>query len=208
VDGRHLGTGIGKGDEAMRSVVAVVVALGMLPATSRGREAFGRVFPDALERGGKTLRLVGMGLRQKYLFDVFVLGIYTTDGSCDPGSMVRDDQVKLILQEFVRTVSAKRLEEETRKVTEPRMPPDLTEEERQQAETFISMMRTEVRDGTQVEMLYIPGEGTRVSKDDRPLGPPLKGKRFQEMLWQSYLGPDSFCPKTRDQVLRSCQAAH
>ncbi len=190
----------------MKRIAAMMLVAALLPAGAAGREAYGRTFPDSLERGGKTLRLVGLGLREKYTLDVFVLGIYTEDGSCDPVAMVRDDRVKMIRQEFVRTVSDRRLESETRKVTEPRMPPDLTEEDRRQAEAFIAMMRTEVRDGTVLEMLYVPGEGTRITRDGHPLGPPLKGKRFQEMLWDSYLGKGSFCPKTRDQVLESCRA--
>lgn len=191
----------------MRRLAVMWLVLGGLTPAASGREAYGRVFPDTLDRAGRTLRLVGLGLREKYTFDVFVLGIYTEDGACDPGAMIRDDRVKVIRQEFVRTVSARRLEGETRKVTEPRMPPDLTEADRQQAEAFIAMMRTEVRDGTVIEMTYVPGEGTRVTQDGRPLGPPLKGKRFQELLWDSYLGPESFCPKTRDQVVRSCRGS-
>lgn len=169
------------------------------------REGFGRVFPDTLERGGKTLRLSGLGLREKYTFDIFVAGFYTPDGGCDPTRMIRDDDVKLLRQEFVRTVPGKRLEAEVRKVTEPRLPPDATEEDRRQAEAFIAMMRTDVREGTVLEMLYVPGQGTKVTRDGQLLGPPLPGKRFQEILWGSYLGPDSFCPKTRDQVIQSCR---
>ncbi|HOU54075.1 MAG TPA: chalcone isomerase family protein [Myxococcota bacterium] len=191
----------------MQRMAAWLLAMVLWSAVAHAREGYGRVFPDTLERAGKTLHLVGLGLREKYTFDVFVLGMYTEDGACDPGAMIRDDRVKVLRQEFVRTVSARRLEGETRKVTEPRMPPELTEADRQQAETFIAMMRTEVRDGTVIEMTYVPGEGTRVTQDGRPLGPPLKGKRFQELLWDSYLGPESFCPKTRDQVLRSCRGS-
>jgi len=189
--------------EIRRAMTFLATLCFSLPVT--GREGFGRTFPDVVERGGKTLRLVGLGLREKYSFDVFVLGVYTPDGGCDPDAMIRQDQVKMLRQEFVRTVSARRLEAETRKVTEPRLPREMTEEDRRQAEAFITMMRTEVQDGTVLEMTYLPGEGTRITKDGRPLGPTLTGKRFQEILWSSYLGRDSFCPKTRDQVLRSCR---
>lgn len=186
--------------------MAGLVLAGLLASPSAGgREMSGKSFEESVTRAGKTLKLSGIGLREKYFVDVYVLGVYTVSGGCDASRLVATDEVKLLRLQFVRKVQANRMEAETRKMTMTRLPASLTDQDREQAEAFIRQMTVSVTGDSIIEMLYVPGTGTSVTKDGKSLGPTLTGKPFQEVLWNTYLGPSPCCPKTTKQILESCR---
>jgi hypothetical protein len=190
-----------------RVLLALVVTgtLAMAP-TARARGLAGREFEETRTCEGKTLRLTGLGLREKYFFDVYVLGAYTESGSCDPVRMVRDDEVKLLRLNFVRGVPASRMRKEVRSMVSSRLPANSTDADRLQSEAFIAMFDQDVSSGAIFEMLYRPGVGTLVTRDGQPQGAMLTGKPFQEVLWSTYVGPEPCCPSTTKQLLESCGA--
>jgi hypothetical protein len=165
----------------------------------------GRELAETVTRADKALKLNGVGLREKYYFDIYVLGAYTESGTCDPARMIKDDEVKLLRMEFVRSVPAKRLQAEVRKMVSSRLPVSATDADRQQSESFIAMYDFDVTKETIVELLYVPGTGVTATRDGRPMGAVLPGKSLLETLWSTYVGPDPCCPATRRQLLESCQ---
>ena len=188
-------------------VFLVVVSLSLaMPNVSNARGMAGRELAETVARGGRTLKLDGVGLREKFLFDIYVLGAYTESGSCDPARMVGDDEAKLLRMEFVRNVPAGRLQSEVRKMVSTRVPKAASDKDRLQSETFILMYNFDVTSETIVEMLYVPGTGTIVTRNGESMGPVLPGKPFQEVLWSTYVGSDPCSPSTKKQILESCRS--
>ncbi len=189
-----------------RVVVAALLLVGLaIPSgRARARSLAGHEFEETTVREGRTLHLTGLGMREKYFFDVYVLGAWTESGACDPDRMVRDDETKLLRLTFVRSVPAKRMRKEVRSMVESRIPADADEAGRQQSEAFVAIFDQDVSDGAVFEMLYVPGAGTRVTRDGKPQGATLVGKPFQEVLWSTYMGAEPCCPKTKKQLLQSC----
>jgi Chalcone isomerase-like len=59
---------------ALHLVVALVVGLAAAPAT--GREVAGVTVPETVGVSGQVLRLNGAGLRTRFFFKVYVIGLY------------------------------------------------------------------------------------------------------------------------------------
>ncbi len=56
-----------------------------------------------------------------------------------------------------------------------------------------------------VEVRYLPGEGTSVLVDGRQRGPTVPGHDFIRLLWDIYFHPDTCCPSLRQGILESCR---
>jgi hypothetical protein len=187
------------------AAAALVLATTLAGGSDASARTFeGREFAETEIRAGRTLHLTGLGMRSKYVFDVYVLGAYTESGACDTARMVRDDEAKLLRLAFVRDVPARRMVKEVRGMVAARVPATASDFDRGQSEAFIAMFDQDVADGAVFEMLYVPGVGTTVTRDGRPQGATLTGKPFQEVLWDTYVGPEPCCPKTKKQLLESC----
>jgi hypothetical protein len=193
------------GRVARVATMILVLAIGWT-GTARARSLAGRELAETASRAGKTLKLTGVGLREKYFFDVYVLGAYTESGACEPARMIGDDEVKLLRMEFVRNVPAGRLQAEVRKMVTTRVPDGATDVDRQQSEAFIAMYDFDVTKETVVELLYVPGTGLAATRDGKSMGAVLPGKPFQEVLWSTYVGPEPCCPATKKGLLESCRS--
>ena len=71
----------------MKKALLVFLALA-LPLDAPALEIQGHDYPNALTVEGKALKLVGVGLREKWFFKVYTMGAYTESGKCDPTDLV------------------------------------------------------------------------------------------------------------------------
>src|SRR5262245_54243407 len=164
---------------------AAVAAVLMISASARARDLAGVTLPDTLQAGEKTLKLNGLGLRQKAIFKVYVGALYLEVPSKDAGAILASDQSKAIRMHFLRDLSKAQLVEAYQEGFEANAKDKAT----QQA-TFAKMLALvpDVKEGDTMTFTYVPGKGTTRQVGDKELGV-FAGKEFAEAVFSIWLGP-------------------
>ena len=153
---------------------------------------------------GKRLKPIGKGLREFLFIDIYKMGAYSLSGDCSPDAIVSKDEVKAIRLSMVRKIPAKRMNDNLRGSLEKNLPAGGAEGLRAKIDSFLAQFKGDLESGTFVEIQYIPGTGTVTFRDGKKLGT-TPGKDFAELLWKAYFGPDTCCPKLKDQILSCCK---
>ena len=171
----------------------LVAALFALAAAAHGAEVAGVTLPSSeqLAPGGPKLVLNGAGLRRKFIFKVYVIGLYLPDKASKASEVLGQGGPKRLDIRMLRDVDAEEftnalfdglranLQAARMKAIEPRA---------QQLAALMAAMK-EARDGMRITLDWIPGQGTRVSADGKPLGEPIPGEDFYRALLEIWLGP-------------------
>jgi hypothetical protein len=182
------------------TAVTILVPVAALAITVEGTK-----YEDSTNVEGKTLKLVGAGLREKWFFDVYTMGVYTESGTCDPSNLINADEVKYLRLNMHRDVSAEKMSSTIGESFEEHMPKGASAELKQQRKTFESYFKKECKEGNVLEFIYVPGKGTIMKQNGKSMGPVLAGKQFQEVLWGIYFGKDSCCDDLVEDILESCK---
>ena len=76
----------------MRQLVsAISVVFLFLSFTISAVELGGITMPDKLQAGDQSLELNGAGIRSKFVFDLYVAGLYLTEESTDAKAIIESD---------------------------------------------------------------------------------------------------------------------
>lgn len=184
-----------------------VVAIGLLAGPALAYTFEGVEYAPTLQVGGRTLKLVGVGMREVTVFhvDVYVLAAYVENRTCDPSRLVESDEVKVLRMRFVRDVGADKMRENMEKSFRKRTPPDAPADLKTRIRDFVGLFGIEAKEGMDVEVRYLPGQGTTVLVEGRQRGATVPGHDFIRVLWDIYFNPDTCCPSLRQGVLKSCR---
>ena len=158
-----------------------------------------------IKAAGKTLKLVGRGLREFLFIDIYKMGAYSQSGECEPKSIVYRDEVKAIRLSMVRKIPADRMNDNLRESLEKNLPANAPAELKGKIDTFLAQFKGDLASGTFIEIIYIPGKGTVAKRDGVKLGV-TPGKDFAEILWKAYFGADTCCPKLKSQIMECCKS--
>src|SRR2546428_3589165 len=93
------------------AAVLVIVAASTLDTAALAGELAGVTLADTLKAGEKTLKLNGLGLRKKSMFQVYVGGLYLESPSKDADAILPADQAKAIQLHFLRDLTKAQLVE-------------------------------------------------------------------------------------------------
>jgi len=148
-------------------------------------ELAGVTLPDALRAGEKTLKLNGLGLRKKAVFKVYVGGLYLEAPSKDASAILAGDQAKAIRMYFLRDLTKAQLVEAFQEGFEAN-----AKDPASQKAAFDRMLALvpDVKEGSTMTFLYVPGKGTTLSVGSKDLGV-FEGKGFAEAVFAIWLGP-------------------
>jgi Chalcone isomerase-like len=164
---------------------AAVAAVLLVSASALARDLAGVTLPDTLKAGEKTLKLNGLGLRQKAIFKVYVGALYLEVPSKDADMILASDQPKAIRMHFLRDLSKAQLVEAFQEGFEANAKGKAAEKA-----AFDQMLAlvTEVKEGGTLTFAYLPGKGTTLSAGDKELGV-FAGKGFADAVFAIWLGP-------------------
>jgi hypothetical protein len=165
----------------------------------------GNSYPATISKEGKTLHLVGAGLREKWFFNVYTLAAYSETKTCNPSALINTDEVKYLRMDMLRDVSAEKMADTIGESFGEHMPKNASAELKKQRKTFESYFKDECKEKTVLEFLYLPGTGVIMSQNKKKLGPPLAGKAFMQVLWDIYFGKDTCCDDLKEEILKSCK---
>ncbi|MBW1810078.1 MAG: chalcone isomerase family protein [Deltaproteobacteria bacterium] len=183
----------------------LLICLVWLPIAALAVTVEGTHYPATVQIAGKTLKLVGAGLREKWFFDVYTMGAYTENGSCNTRSIIKDEEVKYLRLNMHRDVSAEKMSSSIGESFAEHMPKNASAELKKQRKTFESYFKKECKEGNVIEFVYTPAKGTELKQNGKLLGPVMTGKAFQEVLWDIYFGKDTCCEDLQEQILETCR---
>ena len=169
----------------MNKLSAALLALAVA-APAEARKVAGVEFPDTIDVGGQTLRLNGAGVRKKFVFQVYVGGLYVTEASSDADAILHADAPKRVRMVFLRDVSKSQILDAYREgFRDNSAGPghDALVARLAQIEPALRDMRR----GSEMFVTYEPGKGTTVATAG---GQPatVEGKDFADAMFRNWLG--------------------
>jgi hypothetical protein len=185
--------------------IAWLCCILLVPVLALAVTVEGKNYPATVTIEGKTLKLVGAGLRKKWLVQVYAMGAYSESGKCDPKALVNTDEAKYMRLDMLRDVSAEKMANTIGDSFDEHMPKNASAQLKQQNVTFRSYFKDECTEGTVLEFTYLPGTGTVLKQNGKQLGQPLAGPEFAHVLWDIYFGEDTCCSGLKDDILESCK---
>jgi len=182
----------------MRATLILVMLL-TLPLAARERE--GVTSQPVIEVGGKQLHLMGMGLRKKFVFKVYIASFYLEDSSSDNAEkIIASDQVKRVEMHMLRDLDrgkiVEAIEEGFQKNSAAQMPAL-----KERLDKFMKSI-PDLKSGEVITTTYVPGLGTHV-KAGKGEEIDLPGKDFADALFSVWLGPHPVDGELKDEMLRN-----
>jgi len=141
--------------------------------------------PDTVNILGRQVKLNGMGLRKKFIFDVYVAGLYVESPTRDPAEIIASDQVKrmtlFVLRDLGRDKIGEALREGFQENAKEQMPAL-----KDRLDHLVAMV-PDAKKGSSIVITYFPGTGTSLAtSSERSVIP---GKDFADALFSVWLGP-------------------
>jgi hypothetical protein len=155
---------------AKRLAGVLLAAMCLAPAvTGASVEENGAQFDERVELGGKALNLTGTGIvKYRIVFTVYAAGLYLPPGADADQALASESPRRLEIEYFhdisaddiIRAANTK-LDEQLDSAQLARLKPKI--------ERFHSLFRA-VSDGDRYRMEYLPGEGTQLAFNGKPVG--------------------------------------
>ena len=188
-----------------RPLLFILFLLAASPAYSL--DVDGRQYAPTIEIAGKTLHLVGGGVREATFLkiDVYRGVFYAEHAGCDFGRMVAADEVKLLRMDFVRDVGAKKQSEAMQESFKKQTPRDASPELRARIATFLRVFDKDVDEGDGIEVRYVPNEGTTVRVNGKVRGATIPGHDFMQVMWNIWYGKETCCPHLFEDLKDTCK---
>jgi len=165
---------------------AAAVLLLALAAPVAAREIRGVMLPESIQVEGHTLALNGAGIRRRFFFDVYVIGLYVEHPTTDRDAILAANGPRRVRIELVRSVSAEQMRnavaEGFRRSAGAAMPA---------LETRLARLESMLRaggPGDVTTLTWIPGRGTVVTDDGHEVGT-IEGKDCADVVFGVWIGP-------------------
>ena len=164
----------------------------------------GNNYPNVVQVGSTTLKLLGVGLRKQWFLDIYTMGAYSESGACDVRILASSDEIKYIRIDTLRDLSAGKIGKSLGEALDKNMPVDVSEELESQINIFLGYFKQDLAEQESIELIYVPGLGTTLKTNGEQQGLITPGKAFSEVLWSAYFSSRTCCRSLRDQILSDC----
>ena len=176
-----------------RILLALLIAL---PAAAKERD--GVVAPPTIEAEGKTLHLMGMGLRKKLWFRVYLASLYLENPTEDAAQVIATDQIKRVQMNMLRDLERGKIveavQEGFQRNSGERMPVL-----RERLDRFLAAV-PDLKAGQTIVITYLPGRGTLI-KAGGGEEVTLQGKDFADALFSVWLGKQPVDDELKQEML-------
>jgi len=182
----------------MRIAVFTFCALLTLPALPKERE--GVTAPPVLDVAGKPLHLMGMGLRKKLWFKVYLASFYLEHPTEDGAQAISSDQIKQVRMHMLRDLERDKIVEAVQEGFQKNSGPDMPRL-RARLDSFLKAI-PDLKGGQQILITYLPGTGT-VLKAGQGEEITIPGKDFADALFSVWLGKQPVDDDLKGEMLRN-----
>lgn len=160
----------------------LAVALFAVPALAMDFE--GVSSPDEVTVEGKILKLNGMGLRQKFVFKVYVASLYVEHTSSNANDILKADEVRRVEMKMLRDLDKKAIVDAIREGFDKNSAAQLPAL-KDRLDTFCDKL-VDLKKGQTLLIQYVPGKGTTVTAGGQSAT--VQGKDFADALFAVWLG--------------------
>lgn len=172
----------------MKRLLGAALALCLAaPAPALAAKIAGVEFPDAVEAGGHTLKLNGVGLRKKFIIKVYAGGLYLREPSRDAGAVVATDAPKRVRMVFLRDLTKKQVMDAYREGFEKNSGGPGLQDLLARLARIAPAIPEQLKEGSEMSVTYVPGEGTTVVAAGGGKAT-VEGKEFADALFKNWLG--------------------
>jgi hypothetical protein len=166
----------------------LLALLAALALPLQAAEVAGVKFEAAVRVAETQLALTGAGLRQRFVFDVYAMGLYVRDAKADP---VMQPGAKRVAIHMLRDVDADTFAQALVDGMRPNhdtatmqaLAPRIAE-----LNAVMAQMK-QAQKGMAITLDWLPGTGTQMTVDGRVTGAPIAGEDFYRALLRIWLGP-------------------
>ena len=142
--------------------------------------------PETVKIGSTKCYLNGAGIRKKFFFSIYVIGLYLPVKMSHPSEIINLDKNKGVIMVFTyHKISPKKIQNAWKEGFEKNVK-DLTALD-EKIKKFNSFFNDEVKKGDKFIINYLPDKGTCVYINDNFKGC-IEGKDFMEGLFSIWLG--------------------
>jgi hypothetical protein len=173
----------------MRKILVLLSVAMCVPVSTLNLNAAGLAgvnLPGTSTVGDKSLVLNGMGLRSEFMVKVYVAGLYLPQKSTDASAIIKVDEPKQMVMQFLHDASKKQLSdafEESFKDNDP----DTEKAMKTHVDGFLGALE-DVKVGEQMVFTYLPGKGTTLAVNGKDKLT-VAGAPFGQLVFSVWLGP-------------------
>jgi hypothetical protein len=139
---------------------------------------------DTVSASGKDLKLNGLGLRRKFVFNVYVAGLYVENTSNDGAAILAADGVRRVDMKMLRDLDKKAINEAIKAGFEKNAGANMGAL-KERLEKFADVI-PDLKKGQTLTLLYTPGKGTTVVGAGNSFT--AEGKDFADALFSVWIG--------------------
>lgn len=181
-------------------MLCALTAVPAFKASTVPKERDGVVAQPTIVAAGKTLQLMGMGLRKKLWFRVYLASLYAEAPNEDAAELIASDQVKRVQMNMLRDLERGKIveavQEGFQKNAGSAMPAL-----RERLDRFLKVI-PDLRSGQTIVITYLPGRGTSI-KAGAGEEITLPGKDFADALFSVWLGRQPVDDELKEEMLRN-----
>lgn len=169
--------------------LAILLALA-LPATGQAVDVAGIQFDERIRLGDNTLELNGAGVRSKFMFKVYALGLYLPRKTGEARLVIDQPGPKRIRIVTLRDVGVDMFVDGLTKGLEKNHDAAALAALKPRLDQFSATLKIlgEVAKGSVITLDLLPGGATRLAANGKPLGADIPGEDFHQALLKIWLG--------------------
>jgi hypothetical protein len=180
----------------MKKVIIVLLSI-LLTISAAFAEKIGDVeIPSSLVAGKNKLVLNGAGFRKKFFVKIYVGALYLEAKSSDQNAIINADKPMAIKMHIISSlISSSKMIKAVNVGFEKSTKGQLASIEKEKMQ-LLELFKEEIKVGDIYDLVYIPGEGVKASKNGQHQGT-IKGLAFKKALFGIWL-----CDKPADKYLK------
>jgi hypothetical protein len=168
----------------LRVALLLLCSLVAFPVTAKDIE--GTQVPDSVSQDGKTLHLIGGGVRSKWMFNVYVGALYAEKPTFNAANLIKSEQVKRMDLHLLRDVGKDKIFESIREGFEKQSKAQMPALQGRLDQLAAAV--PDLKKGDIMSLTYIPEKGVVLGGAAKETVIP--GKDFADALFSVWLGPD------------------
>ena len=177
--------------------IVLAILLSALPSAAKERE--GVDSPATITEGGKELHLMGMGLRKKLWFKVYIASFYLQNPTEDAAQAISSDQVKRVEMHMLRDLERDKIVEAVQAGFEKNSGPQMPQLQAR-LDSFLKII-PDLKSGQVITVTYVPGQGTLAKAVAN--GIVIPGKDFADALFSVWLGKQPVDDELKNEMLKN-----
>lgn len=174
----------------LRTTLAAASWLAACLPASAALQMDGVALEESVQVAGKNLKLNGAGISMRMIFKVYALGLYLPSRQETSREVLHGEGPKRLMIAMLRDVSGTDFNDELRQYTlaEGASVPAQILDNMQRIVQAIDRQSNGLRKGDTLTLDWVPGTGTMVELNNKPLTAPLRDIAFYKALLNIWLG--------------------